>query len=228
GSSRSPRRILATPRLGGDEPIDPDVAAAFEAALGAIEADLGLPVERIAGSTVFPAGYRSRDWFEIAGVEQAHRLGRERIERDADRLDPTFRRWMEAALGVSIADHLAARRRRFVHVRELDTLLGDETLLVCPTVTVPGWTPDGRLPGAERPGLPSAVFNTEVVNLTGHPALSLPAGRLPNGLPFGLQAVGPRYREALLFGFAEAWERARPWPLVADGYAVFGAELGRV
>jgi Asp-tRNA(Asn)/Glu-tRNA(Gln) amidotransferase A subunit family amidase len=33
--------------------------------------------------------------------------------------------------------------------------------------------------------------------------------------------VGPRYREELVFGFAEAWERARPWPLVAPGYEPF-------
>jgi len=59
--------------------------------------------------------------------------------------------------------------------------------------------------------------------MTGHPAISMPAGRFAlTGLPFGLQVTAPRYREDILFGIAAAWEVGRPWPLVADGYEPFG------
>jgi len=71
------------------------------------------------------------------------------------------------------------------------------------------------------------VFNTSVQNTTGHPALSLPAGRLPNGLPFGLQVTGPRCRYHLLPDLAGSWERAHPWPRSADGYEPFDAGLAR-
>jgi Asp-tRNA(Asn)/Glu-tRNA(Gln) amidotransferase A subunit family amidase len=73
--------------------------------------------------------------------------------------------------------------------------------------------------------LPGEVFNTSVQNTTGHPALSLPAGRLPNGLPFGLQVTGPRFRDQLLLDLAGAWEQAHPWPRTADGYGPFDAGL---
>ena len=73
--------------------------------------------------------------------------------------------------------------------------------------------------------LPGEVFNTSVQNTTGHPALSLPAGRLPNGLPFGLQVTGPRFRDQLLLDLADAWEQAHPWPRSAGGYEPFDESL---
>jgi len=57
--------------------------------------------------------------------------------------------------------------------------------------------------------------------MTGHPALSLPAGRLPNGPPFGLQVTGPRFGDQMLLALADSWKEARPWPPVADGYEPF-------
>jgi Asp-tRNA(Asn)/Glu-tRNA(Gln) amidotransferase A subunit family amidase len=57
--------------------------------------------------------------------------------------------------------------------------------------------------------------------MTGHPALSLPVGHLPNRLPFGLQVTGRRFRDHLLLDLADSWEQARPWPRVADGYEPF-------
>ncbi len=55
-------------------------------------------------------------------------------------------------------------------------------------------------------------------NITGHPAVSVPAGVLPGGLPFGLQLTAPRFRDDLLLDLAEQWEQARPWPWFAPGY----------
>lgn len=51
-------------------------------------------------------------------------------------------------------------------------------------------------------------------NMTGHPAISVPAG-LVDGLPVGIQLVGPRFRDARVLAAAEAIERVRPW---ADTY----------
>ncbi|WP_031128497.1 amidase [Streptomyces sp. NRRL WC-3719] len=48
-------------------------------------------------------------------------------------------------------------------------------------------------------------------NITGQPALSLPAGRAADGLPVGVQLVGAPGAEAELLGLAAAFERAHPW-----------------
>jgi Asp-tRNA(Asn)/Glu-tRNA(Gln) amidotransferase A subunit family amidase len=44
-----------------------------------------------------------------------------------------------------------------------------------------------------------------------------------NGIPFGLEINGPRYRDDLVLELAAAWELAHPWPLAAPGYEPFEA-----
>jgi len=52
-------------------------------------------------------------------------------------------------------------------------------------------------------------------------ALSVPAGTSSNGLPFGLEIVGPRYRDDLVLEFGAAFEGVWPSPTVAPGYEPF-------
>ncbi len=77
------------------------------------------------------------------------------------------------------------------------------------------------MPGSRHFGIPDEVYNTAPANVTGHPSLSLPAGHFGSGVRFGLQFTGPRFRDDLLLDLGEAWQRARPWPPVADGYEPF-------
>jgi aspartyl-tRNA(Asn)/glutamyl-tRNA(Gln) amidotransferase subunit A len=48
-------------------------------------------------------------------------------------------------------------------------------------------------------------------NLTGEPAITVPAGLASDGLPVGLQIVGPRFSEGLVLRAAAAFEEAQPW-----------------
>jgi Asp-tRNA(Asn)/Glu-tRNA(Gln) amidotransferase A subunit family amidase len=216
-----PARVLAAPRLVPWGPLPKPVTELFDAALAALEDDLGLQVEPLEPETIFRAGNPDLDWFTLAGSEHAHKLGRDAIEAGAELLHPCARQFLEEGLAIPIERYMAARRRRFDYVRELDELLGDDRVIATPTLASPGWLADGRMPGATEPGVPDEVYNTAVQNLTGHPAISLPAGRLPSGVPFGLQLTGPRFRDDLLLALGDAWERARPWPLSAPGYRPF-------
>jgi len=212
-------RLLAAPRTVDWGPLDPDLQTAFEDALGVLERDLGLPVELVAPSAVTPAGNADEDWFVICCVEQAHEVGRSVLEEQADRFDPVFLGHMRTGLATSVDEYMAARRRRFAHTRALDQLLGDDGVLVTPTLAMTAQHADGRMPGTEAPGTPADALNTCLQNITGAPALSLPAGRLPNGLPFGLQLTGPRFRDDLLLALGRQWEQVRPWPWFAPGFA---------
>jgi Asp-tRNA(Asn)/Glu-tRNA(Gln) amidotransferase A subunit family amidase len=216
-----PRRALAAPRFVPWGPIPATVATAFDEALAGIEQDLGLPVEPVEPQALFRAGNPDLDWFVLAGAEHVSQLGRALLETNLDRLHPTTRAFMEAGMRVTVDEYVDARRRRFEYVRELDELLGDDLVIATPAVAAEGWSAEGVMPGASEPGLPAEVYNTALQNVTGHPAISVPSGLLPNGLPFGLQFTGPRFRDDMLLDLADAWERARPWPVSAPGYEPF-------
>jgi Asp-tRNA(Asn)/Glu-tRNA(Gln) amidotransferase A subunit family amidase len=220
-----PKRVFATPRSRDLGPLPPGVDGRYRAALEAIERDLGLRVEEIPTSSLFPTSGvtwdRSRDdWYVTVTVEELHFLGRDWVEAHLQDFSASFRSEMEHALGYTLPEYLAARHRRFTYTADLDRLLGDDGLLLCPTHGHEGWLADGTLPGTDRPAGPEG-YNTGEFNMSGHPALSLPAGRCPNGLPFGLEIVGPRYRDDLVLEFGVAWEAVRPWAATATGYEPF-------
>lgn len=52
---------------------------------------------------------------------------------------------------------------------------------------------------------------TFLANFTGHPAASVPAGFLPNGLPVGVQIVGRKFRDEDVFTAARTFEKLQPW-----------------
>ncbi len=210
-------RLLAAPRTVDWGPLDGDVCAAFDRALRVLADDLGLPVEPVEPSRVTPAGNADEDWFVLCCTEQAHQIGRSVLAEQADRFDPVFLAHMSNGLATTVEDYLAARRRRFAHTRALDLLLGDDGVLVTPTLAMAAQHADGRMMGAAEPGTPADALNTCLQNLTGAPGMSLPAGLLPKGLPFGLQLTGPRFRDDLLLRLGAQWERAQPWPWFAPG-----------
>ena len=49
------------------------------------------------------------------------------------------------------------------------------------------------------------------INFTGHPAVSVPAGLTPDGLPVGLQIIGRRHADETVLALASRFELAQPW-----------------
>ncbi|GHF79382.1 amidase [Amycolatopsis bartoniae] len=112
--------------------------------------------------------------------------------------------------------HLAhARNLRLDLRRQLDRTLADVDLLITPT------TPAGPVLLAQEPAA-DVAYNTSPFNLSGHPALTVPAGPGDSGLPAGLQIAGRRFDERTVYraGFAfEAAAEAVPWVLDPEGEA---------
>jgi Asp-tRNA(Asn)/Glu-tRNA(Gln) amidotransferase A subunit family amidase len=217
-----PTRAMAAPRLVDFGPLPHPVQAAFDAVLGAFERDTGLPVERIQPSQIFRAGNPSEDWMVTCALEHVHRFGWEFCEANLERFSPVFRDVVEFAQKRQLDEYMAARRRRFDYVRELDFLLGDDAVLLTPTNCFETMRPDGvRGDTTGQPAEGPDSYNTDPQNITGHPAISVPAGSFPSGVPFGLQITAPRFRDDMALAVAEAWERSHAWPLTAPGYEPF-------
>ncbi len=226
GGPTCPGRLYAAPRLAPGDPLPGAVQSVFDKAVAAFADLVGLPAEPLDPERLFSTGNPDKDWFDVATAEHVSALGREVVKQNLGRMHPGARWLMEEGLRVTLEDYLDARRRRFGYVRELDELLGEDGVVLSPTIAAEGWLAEGRLPTDQEVGpLPAEVYNTSLQNTTGHPALSLPAGCLPNRLPFGLQITGPRFRDHLLLDLADSWEEAWPWPRVADGYEPFDAGI---
>ena len=89
---------------------------------------------------------------------------------------------------------------------------------------VEGFYADGREIGAPQPGTQSSSYNTQVQNLTGHPALSVPAGLLAQR-----RAVRPADHRARASPTPWCWRSATPGsgripgPRVAPGFEAFAS-----
>jgi Asp-tRNA(Asn)/Glu-tRNA(Gln) amidotransferase A subunit family amidase len=223
GEPWRPSRIVVADRTSPLGPLPDAVAAAFGAAAADLAALLGIDVVRLEPQEVFAGlGDPDLDWFTLATAEHVNALGRSYVEESLDAMHPASAEFLRQGLAVGVDDYLSARRRRAAYTRRLDELLGDDGLLLTPTVAVDEWYADGRTTDAGLPGMtPPEVYSTAVQNVTGHPAVTVPAGRYDNGLPYGLQITAPRWYDEQLLDVAALWEEHRPWPRVADGYDEF-------
>jgi aspartyl-tRNA(Asn)/glutamyl-tRNA(Gln) amidotransferase subunit A len=86
---------------------------------------------------------------------------------------------------------------------------------VYPALQVP--TYDETLPGASKAG---PRTETAWVNRIGVPAVSVPGGFYSDGLPFGIELSGVRWKDGDLVGYAYAYEQAthnRQLPHLVEG-----------
>ena len=100
--------------------------------------------------------------------------------------------------------------------RRFQAFFQDYDLLITPGRALPNYTlteideANARLAAEEaleKNNLWAGRGNiTAPITMRGHPAVTLPAGKDPQGLPFGLQIVGPYRRDNLLLGACHAVE----------------------
>jgi aspartyl-tRNA(Asn)/glutamyl-tRNA(Gln) amidotransferase subunit A len=100
------------------------------------------------------------------------------------------------------AGRLRARLRRDMHeaLAQVDVLA---------TPTAPGTAP--AFSTVLDPDFPFARSNMAPFNMAGLPALALPCGFAPSGLPISLQIAGRPFDEATVLRAGHAYEQATEW-----------------
>ncbi|MCT7662074.1 amidase [Mycobacterium deserti] len=226
---RVPSAINPTPH--------PEAYAAVEGTVRALT-DLGHHVEELPQAPYDDAALAKQfllSWFVYIAweVDEAKRLtgaDDEAFERDT---------LIMAALGraTSSVDYVDAVQRRHEHVRRLSTFFESYDLLLTPTLaTPPPKIGEFDLPVALQRASDALIKTrtarflrytkivddmvdknlswvpyTQLANLTGRPAISLPLHWTADGLPLGVQFVAPLAGESLLLRLAAQLEQALPW-----------------
>ena len=204
-------RIAWSPTLCGAT-VDPQVAALTEKAARAF-ADMGATVETVAH--VFDDPLPTLNKFQKGLTRFAFRnMG----EAQFAIMDPDLVATIRASQDASVTDHLEAEMERAALGRRMIAFHQTYDLLLTPTVGVPPFSADlDRPEGAVGKSWYPFTFP---FNLTRQPAASVPCGFTEEGLPVGLQIVGPPHNDLLVLQAAFAFEQARPWrdrkPAIAE------------
>jgi Asp-tRNA(Asn)/Glu-tRNA(Gln) amidotransferase A subunit family amidase len=214
-----PQRLIAADRTSPLGPLPDGVVVAFHEAVAAFADVMEASITWRAPEGFFTDGDPDLDWFTVTTAEHVASLGRAWVETHMDEFHVSTQEFLSTGLRVTAEEYLEARRRRFLYVRTMDELLGDDGLLLTPAVASDGWLADGRLSStSEVHGLPPEVYSTAMQNVTGHPAITIPFGVLPTGLPFGLQVTAAHFDDYRLLDVADLVEAAYPWARTAPGY----------
>ena len=239
-NGRDPREPLSLPRVDGWEAGLGNHADELRGKRVAVVADWGSAVvspvmwellEEAADRLIADCGMVRVDdvdttlprmgaaWSVANSVGLIDKLG-ERWPECADQLTPEFRFSMEHGAPNYGADARIKLERRRSELNEamariFDTTSGGVDFVMTASNPDVAFAADGPLPGVFG-GVEAGAGNngklTFPANLHGNPAISVPAGQV-DGLPIGLQIVGPHFTEELLLELALTVERERPWPL---------------
>ncbi|SFQ72352.1 aspartyl-tRNA(Asn)/glutamyl-tRNA(Gln) amidotransferase subunit A [Variovorax sp. OK605] len=198
-------RVAWLPTAGN--PVDPEVEAVTTAAVRAMEGE-GAVVETVQLDFVS----LERHFLVVLQSMLAARVGAN-LERFGDRLDATLIDAVRKGRGHSAVDLHEATFAKTRCFAELQALFGRFDVLVSPTVSAPPLPIDMDVSGeVEIGGKPAGTIRgawypyTYPMNLTGHPALSMPCGKSAKGLPIGLQLAGRWYDDDYLLAIARLVE----------------------
>lgn len=185
-----------------DMPASGDVAAAIDGVARAF-ADLGAQVREVDLPSLQQFAAVQRIIF-LAECWTVH--ARWLRERPGDYGEVSRRKLLPGAF-VSAGDYIRAQQHRCLLIDAVDRVLVDVDVLLMANALEPACRIDD-------PAECVRTYSRHArgpANLTGHPAIAVPAGLSEGGLPLSVQLMGRAFDECSLLRAAEAYERVSPW-----------------
>jgi amidase len=203
-SEQDPVSLRVGLLVTSDKWVDPEVASATHRA-AALLSSLGHQVEDAdVDLTGLGNVFRVMVESESAAIE---------VESPDLFSDPYSRWCYERGTHRTAVEYIRASEEMIRRSREIIAGTQKWDCLLTPTVTLPPQPLDTFLADTERVASDDLAYIpfTYPFNISGQPAISLPLGWSPEGLPIGVQIVGRPYGEALIIGLAAQIERAATW-----------------
>jgi len=215
-------RIAYCPGFGGI-PVQPSVAAMVADAVTAL-ADAGARVDLVEVPMPAEQNELSDTWCRLsadADVEFFDMYKNQGLDLLSDhRADfPTeYLQWLHRVARRTVQDLARDQRLRTEVYDSVEHVFNAHDFLVTPTVActpVPNATDNNTLGPTVINGISVNPLIgwclTYLINFTGHPAVSVPAGLVDGRLPVGMQIIGRRYQDAALLAAAATFEQVKPW-----------------
>ena len=180
-----------------DAPVEPEVAAAFAAAVAVIR-----PLVAEVGEAELPMP----DLGRLIDVESSV-YHQPLLASSSELYDPRTRKDAELGEKISAADVAALRRDLAQHRVAIQAAFAHADLVILPTL------PGLPMPIREAADPFAQQACTFAFSLGGLPAISVPCGFSKSGLPIGLLIGGPALSEPRILALAQAYERATAWHL---------------
>ena len=133
-------------------------------------------------------------------------------------MTPVSRAGFESVERLNAEQMLMALRRRDETLAAIGAVFDEVDLLITPTTATTAFMAEGPPPfeiAGQRVGGMGSVPFTAPFNMSGQPAVSIPAGLSAEGLPVGVQVVARRHEEELVLACGLVAETNRPWPKFA-------------
>lgn len=147
------------------------------------------------------------DCMRLINNPESFAAHREDFLEHRDRMGPALFAKFMSGLSISAGDHARAMRWRKALTREIEDLFEGCDILVCPTTA----RPPPPLSDGTAVADYTSIAATMPFSLSGHPAVSVPMGFSPDGLPLGLQIAGRR--DDLALRVAHCFQQATDWHL---------------
>jgi aspartyl-tRNA(Asn)/glutamyl-tRNA(Gln) amidotransferase subunit A len=197
-------RIAYSPTLGYAKNVDPEIAAAVAEAVQVLQ-DLGAHVEQIDPGFEDPLDITTGLWF-LGAWTVWNTLSAEQQSL----ADPDFKAEAELGSRFSALEIQQLNQRRGVLGSHMRQFMQRFDLLVTPSVSIPAFD---ALPAGHSALSPESMLGwtpfSYPFNLTQQPASTIPCGLTRDGLPMGLQLVGPMFGDALVLRASKAYENVR-------------------
>lgn len=174
-----------------------------------VDVDLGLSYEELMESVAIK--------WDVSYANFADALAEDGIDmtgEDSDLFPDALIEIVESGRKLSGVDVVGNKGPRTAVLNGIASVFDEHDLLVTPTLAVPPIRNDELGPteieGVETDPIIGWLL-TVVFNLTGNPAASVPAGLTDEGLPVGMQVVGPHLGDERVIAASAAYEEVNPW-----------------
>lgn len=190
---------------GGPTPVAAPIQDAVQRAACAL-ADAGLRVEERTPNALANAHRVVLTLLTADGGNGFRMLAGERYGE----LRPSMRRFLDDAQELSTSAFLIAGMERDAIRMEIAALMMECPVVLAPVLPIPAFRHDhtGHDIDGVHVGHLDPLWGTDWVNLTGLPAVAVPAGATADGLPIGVQIVGRPFAEGQVLAVAALIERA--------------------